>query len=241
LSSLFVWYVGSSNDVKYSNSTIKTQIYSFISYYYFLFQYHGAFLTLEAFWIGRFSTLFTFFFFLKFLLINYLPRIVFINWIYLMPDLCSVVTIKVYFVYLMPFLIALKIPELVYFIKTSLFYVSLCYLIHLFYSTIPFWIKFISIFMFILKDIFMFILTIHITLVLKLYYLYSFTAFFHFYINLFYDIYNDLCYFYYPNFMIPNFYYTSDIVERQFYDFEKCQFNHILIYFFRILVYYILI
>jgi hypothetical protein len=213
---------------------IGNRISSFIKLCWFSFRYDGGFLFLKHFWVDSISSFCTFYFFVSFVIFKYLPYVVLSNWIYAVPDIWSVFTIKLYYVYLMPFLILLKIPELIHLIKTSYANVIWGNIVQLIFYFFSFLFKFIWICISIIKGIISFIIEISIQMFEKIWDIYSLIDTFYFYANFGYDIYNDLCYYFIPNFIISSFYCTLHLVGYDLYDFEKFLLNHMLIYSFHI-------
>lgn len=236
---LFVWYVRSSYTVWSLFMTIRTYVEAFVSYVVELYKYSGSYLYLLDCESKYFLLSWSFFHIIKFFIMSYLPYIFFFNWKYLVPDTFCLITTKLFFVHLMPFLIDLQVPEFIDFIKASLGYWIFGYLIWFLYLFSLILLKFALIIFFKFTNIFLNQIHFWIKIFWTWSDLYSFWTMSNFYIHALYDIYNDLCYTFCPDFIVPNFYFTLHIVFVILCDFEKFLWLIMLIYFLVIHVYYI--
>lgn len=230
--------MGSSFNVKYLYMIILTYIETYVSYFRDVYFYVGPTLFLKYCHKFIFYTYISFCT-LKFFIMSYLPYIFWFNWKYLVPDTFCLVTTRLYYVYIIPFLINIQFFEFIAFIKASFGYWLFGYLFR-------FLIYFGGFVGQLLLNFVIYSISFCFNQVYYFYSLFwifcelfSIVKIFYFYVNALYDIYNDLCYTFCPEYIMPNFYFTLSIVMLILYDFEKLRLCIILIYFLIIVDYYI--
>ena len=217
---------------------IETYIEAYLTYFRDIYFYVGPTLFLNNCHKNLFYLSASFYAF-KFFIMSYLPYLFFFNWKYLVPNTFCLVTTKIFYVYLIPFLMDIQFFEFIALIKAILGYwlfdylfkflvVIGCFLGQLALNFVIYSINFFFNQVYYLYSLFWTVCE-----------LFSIVQISYFYVNALYDIYNDLCYTFCPDYIVPNFYFTVRLLMLILFDSEKLHLCIILIYFLVIQDYYI--